>query len=76
MCNTFYARFKLGIPKKIRGSGMRLIVATVRGGLDDYVNQSFGRTPTFTIVDVDEMGTLSMFKLLRIPGIHNLEGQE
>ncbi|WP_029551061.1 NifB/NifX family molybdenum-iron cluster-binding protein [Thermococcus zilligii] len=30
-----------------------MIVPTVKGGLDDRVNPSFGRTPTFTIVDVE-----------------------
>ena len=33
---------------------MRIVVATVRGGLEDFVNQAFGRTPTFTIVDVED----------------------
>ncbi|AEH24877.1 NifB/NifX family molybdenum-iron cluster-binding protein [Pyrococcus yayanosii] len=32
---------------------MRIVVTTIRGGLDDFVNQAFGRTPTFTIVDVE-----------------------
>ncbi|MDI3475695.1 MAG: hypothetical protein PWQ79_918 [Thermococcaceae archaeon] len=32
---------------------MRIIVSTVTGGLDDRVNPAFGRTPTFTIVDVE-----------------------
>jgi len=74
LCNTFYARFKLGIPKKIRGSGMRLIVATVRGGLDDYVNQSFGRTPTFTIVDVDENGNIVNVQVVENPGYSQPRG--
>ncbi|ACJ16409.1 iron-molybdenum cofactor-binding protein [Thermococcus onnurineus NA1] len=32
---------------------MRIIVSTINGGIDDRVNQAFGRTPTFTIVDVE-----------------------
>jgi predicted Fe-Mo cluster-binding NifX family protein len=32
---------------------MRIVVATTQGGLDDQVAPTFGRTPTFTLVDVE-----------------------
>ncbi len=32
---------------------MRIIVSTEKGGLNDRVNQAFGRAPTFTLVDVE-----------------------
>ncbi|HIH72402.1 MAG: hypothetical protein PWP49_1641 [Thermococcaceae archaeon] len=46
---------------------MRIAVATVEGGLDDFVNQHFGRTPTFTIVDV-ENGEVKNVKVVPNPG--------
>ena len=30
---------------------MKIAFATTKGGLDDHISMSFGRTPTFTIVD-------------------------
>ncbi|AFK22778.1 NifB/NifX family molybdenum-iron cluster-binding protein [Pyrococcus sp. ST04] len=53
---------------------MRFIVATVRGGLDDRVNQAFGRTPTFTIVDVDENGNILNVQVVENPGYSQPRG--
>ncbi|USG99217.1 NifB/NifX family molybdenum-iron cluster-binding protein [Thermococcus argininiproducens] len=33
---------------------MKIVVATAKGGLKDFVNQAFGRAPMFTIVDIEE----------------------
>ncbi|WP_297491143.1 NifB/NifX family molybdenum-iron cluster-binding protein [Thermococcus sp.] len=46
---------------------MRIIVPTLTGGLDDRVNPAFGRTPTFTIVDVQN-GTITNVQVLPNPG--------
>ena len=35
---------------------MRVLVPTVRGGLDDTVAGAFARAPTFTIVEIDSSG--------------------
>ncbi|MCR4404404.1 MAG: DUF5320 family protein [Candidatus Acetothermia bacterium] len=32
---------------------MKIVVATTKGGLDDQVAPTFGRTPTFTVVEVE-----------------------
>ena len=47
---------------------MRFIVATREGGLDDFVSQAFGRTPTFTIVDTDENGNIINVRVVQNPG--------
>ena len=52
---------------------MRIIVSTVNGGLDDRVNPAFGRTPTFTIVDV-ENGTITSVQVLPNPGYSQPRG--
>ena len=52
---------------------MRIIVSTVNGGLDDRVNPSFGRTPTFTIVDV-ENGEIINVQVLPNPGYSQARG--
>lgn len=52
---------------------MRIIVSTVSGGLDDRVNPSFGRTPTFTIVDV-ENGEITSVQVLPNPGYSQARG--
>lgn len=49
---------------------MRIIVSTVTGGLDDRVNPAFGRTPTFTIVDV-ENGEIVNVQVVPNPGYHS-----
>ncbi|WP_087035428.1 NifB/NifX family molybdenum-iron cluster-binding protein [Thermococcus litoralis] len=46
---------------------MRIAVATVNGGLDEFVNQHFGRTPTFTIVDI-EGGEIKNVRVVPNPG--------
>lgn len=46
---------------------MRIAVATVNGGLDDFVNQHFGRTPTFTIVEIED-GEIKSVKVVPNPG--------
>ncbi|WP_297466876.1 NifB/NifX family molybdenum-iron cluster-binding protein [Thermococcus sp.] len=53
---------------------MRIIVSTVSGGLDDRVNQAFGRTPTFTIVDVDENGKITNVQVVPNPGYSQPRG--
>ncbi|WP_297064082.1 NifB/NifX family molybdenum-iron cluster-binding protein [Thermococcus sp.] len=53
---------------------MRIIVSTVSGGLDDRVNQAFGRTPTFTIVDVDENGRIVNVQVVPNPGYSQPRG--
>ncbi len=45
---------------------MKIAVATVRGGLDDIVNVQFGRTPTLTIVDV-ENGEIKNVRVIQNP---------
>ena len=52
---------------------MRIIVSTVRGGLDDRVNLAFGRTPTFTIVDV-ENGQIANVEVVPNPGYSQPRG--
>jgi predicted Fe-Mo cluster-binding NifX family protein len=52
---------------------MRIIVSTVNGGLDDRVNPAFGRTPTFTIVDV-ENGQIASVQVLPNPGYSQARG--
>ena len=52
---------------------MRIIVSTVNGGLDDRVNTAFGRTPTFTIVDV-ESGAIASVQVLPNPGYSQPRG--
>jgi len=41
---------------------MKIVVATTQGGLDDQVAPTFGRTPTFTLVDVEgsEIGNVEV----------------
>ncbi|ALM75137.1 NifB/NifX family molybdenum-iron cluster-binding protein [Thermococcus barophilus] len=46
---------------------MRIVVATIKGGLDDFVSQAFGRAPTFTIVDVDENGNIINVQAVQNP---------
>ncbi|AHF80473.1 NifB/NifX family molybdenum-iron cluster-binding protein [Thermococcus paralvinellae] len=46
---------------------MRFIIATRKGGLDDFVTQSFGRASTFTIVDVDENGNIINVQVVQNP---------
>ncbi|AEC52880.1 hypothetical protein PNA2_1966 [Pyrococcus sp. NA2] len=53
---------------------MKFIVATVKGGLDDFVNQAFGRTPTFTIVEVDENGNITNVRVVENPGYSQPRG--
>ncbi|NJE04794.1 dinitrogenase iron-molybdenum cofactor [Thermococcus sp. M36] len=52
---------------------MRIIVSTINGGLDDRVNPAFGRTPTFTIVDV-ENGQITNVQVLPNPGYSQPRG--
>ncbi|HDZ35421.1 MAG TPA: dinitrogenase iron-molybdenum cofactor [Thermococcus sp.] len=52
---------------------MRIIVSTVKGGLEDSVNQHFGRTPTFTIVDV-ENGEITNVQVVQNPGYSQPRG--
>ncbi|WP_209478263.1 NifB/NifX family molybdenum-iron cluster-binding protein [Thermococcus stetteri] len=52
---------------------MRIIVSTVTGGLDDRVNPAFGRTPTFTIVDV-ENGEIVNVQVVPNPGYSQPRG--
>lgn len=47
---------------------MKVIVSTTKGGLDDFVSQSFGRAPTFTIVDVDGNGNIINVQVVQNPG--------
>ena len=46
---------------------MRIVVATIKGGLGDFVSQAFGRAPTFTIVDVDENGSVTNIQVVQNP---------
>ena len=46
---------------------MRFIVATVKGGSEDFVNQHFGRTPTFTVVDIENMAIINV-QIVQNPG--------
>ncbi|NJE41874.1 NifB/NifX family molybdenum-iron cluster-binding protein [Thermococcus sp. GR6] len=52
---------------------MRIIVSTINGGLDDRVNQTFGRTPTFTIIDV-ENGERVNVQVVQNPGYSQPRG--
>jgi len=52
---------------------MRIVVSTVKGGLDDMVNPSFGRTPTFTVVDV-ENGAIVNVQVVPNPGYNQARG--
>ncbi|MBC7094318.1 NifB/NifX family molybdenum-iron cluster-binding protein [Thermococcus sp.] len=52
---------------------MRIAVATVKGGLDDFFNQHFGRTPTFTIVDV-ENGEIKNVRIISNPSASSPRG--
>ncbi|WP_297501448.1 NifB/NifX family molybdenum-iron cluster-binding protein [Thermococcus sp.] len=52
---------------------MRIIVPTLTGGLDDRVNPAFGRTPTFTIVDV-ENGEIVKVQVVPNPGYSQPRG--
>ncbi|AMQ17917.1 NifB/NifX family molybdenum-iron cluster-binding protein [Thermococcus peptonophilus] len=52
---------------------MRIIVSTITGGLDDRVNPAFGRTPTFTIVDV-ENGEIVNVQVVPNPGYSQPRG--
>ncbi|NJE31435.1 dinitrogenase iron-molybdenum cofactor [Thermococcus sp. 18S1] len=52
---------------------MRIIVSTVNGGLEDRVNPAFGRTPTFTIVDV-ENGEITNAQVVQNPGYSQPRG--
>ncbi|NJE02771.1 NifB/NifX family molybdenum-iron cluster-binding protein [Thermococcus sp. MV11] len=52
---------------------MRIIVSTINGGLNDRVNQAFGRTPTFTIVDV-ENGEITSIQVVPNPGYSQPRG--
>lgn len=53
--------------ERMGAKDMRIIVSTVTGGLDDRVNPAFGRTPTFTILDV-ENGEIVNFHVVPNPG--------
>ncbi|AIF69700.1 hypothetical protein PAP_06515 [Palaeococcus pacificus DY20341] len=46
---------------------MHIVVATTRGGLDDFVSQHFGRAQTFTVVDVDESGNITDVRVVPNP---------
>ncbi|WP_457741297.1 NifB/NifX family molybdenum-iron cluster-binding protein [Thermococcus sp.] len=52
---------------------MRIIVSTINGGLDDRVNQAFGRTPTFTVVDI-ENGNIVNVQVVPNPGYNQPRG--
>ncbi|ASJ11108.1 dinitrogenase iron-molybdenum cofactor [Thermococcus sp. P6] len=52
---------------------MRIIVSTANGGLEDRVNPAFGRTPTFTVVDV-ENGSIVNVQVLPNPGYSQPRG--
>ncbi len=52
---------------------MRVIVSTTNGGLEDRVNPAFGRTPTFTIVDV-ENGSIINVQVVPNPGYSQPKG--
>ncbi len=52
---------------------MRIVVSTVSGGLDDRVNPAFGRTPTFTVVDV-ENGEIVNVQVVPNPGYSQPRG--
>ncbi len=48
---------------------VRIAVPTERGGLDDFVYSRLGRTPTFTIVEVDvDTGEIKKVEVVRNPG--------
>ncbi len=53
---------------------MRIIVSTVTGGLDDRVNPAFGRTPTFTIVDVENGEIVNVQVVPNPPGYSQPRG--
>lgn len=53
---------------------MRVIVPTTKGGLDDFVSQAFGRSQTFTIVEVDEDGGISSVQVVPNPGANAPRG--
>ncbi len=44
---------------------MRILVPTVRGGLDDNVAGMFARAPTFTLIDVDEAGNATNVQVIQ-----------
>lgn len=46
---------------------MRFIIATINGGLKDFVSRAFGRAPTFTIVDIDENGSIINVQVVQNP---------
>ncbi|ANF21796.1 NifB/NifX family molybdenum-iron cluster-binding protein [Thermococcus piezophilus] len=52
---------------------MRIVISTINGGLDDRVNQAFGRTPSFTIVDV-ENGEITNVQVVQNPGYSQPRG--
>jgi len=52
---------------------MRVMVSTINGGLDDRVNRSFGRTPTFTIVDIAN-GKIVNVQVVQNPGFREPKG--
>ncbi|NJE85857.1 dinitrogenase iron-molybdenum cofactor [Thermococcus sp. CX2] len=52
---------------------MRIVISTINGGLDDRVNQAFGRTPAFTIVDV-ENGEITNVQVVQNPGYNQPRG--
>ncbi len=48
---------------------VRIAFPTEKGGLDDTVYERLGRTPTFTIVEVDERtGEIKDVKIIENPG--------
>lgn len=52
---------------------MRFMVATVKGGLDDFVNHHFGRTPTFTVVDIENKDIIDV-QIVQNPGYNAPKG--
>ena len=59
------------IPVEVKKT--RIIVSTVTGGIDDRVNPAFGRTPTFTMVDV-ENGEIVNVQVVQNPGYSQPRG--
>ncbi|MCD6513417.1 MAG: NifB/NifX family molybdenum-iron cluster-binding protein [Candidatus Odinarchaeota archaeon] len=54
---------------------MKIALSTLPpGGLTAVVNPQFGRTPLFTIVDVDENGKIIDVKVIQNPGTQAMHG--
>ncbi|MGQ4832552.1 MAG: NifB/NifX family molybdenum-iron cluster-binding protein [Candidatus Asgardarchaeia archaeon] len=54
---------------------MKIAVSTLPpGGLDAPVNPQFGRTPVFTVVDVDNSGKILNVKVVPNPGSQAIHG--